>query len=674
MIISVKKGGYLLINKRELTEEKLANLKELARLARGDILKMTTLAKCGHPGGSMSSIDIYLVLYSFANVSPKYPDDPDRDRIIISHGHTSPGVYSALGRLGFFNIDYAISGFRKAGSIFDGHVDWKVPGVEWSSGNLGQGLSAGCGFALSGKLLNKDFHTFVVMSDGEQQKGQVSEARRFAKKYNLNELTVIIDYNGLQISGKITDVMPQNIKGNFISDGWKVLEIDGHDHKQIYEALKKSVNTKDTPIAIFAYTKMGKDVSFMEDDEQFHGKALSIEQYKRAITELNIDNDLDKYYKLRQKIIPIKRKGDIPLKERVKKIEKELKRTYKININFGRPKTYYKEDKLDNRTAFGNVMKEFAELNCKGSSLTTSSITSVTPIAVFDCDLATSVRTDKFASICPNNYFEGGIQEHNTATISGALSTQNVLTFFADFGVFGIDETYNQQRLNDINQTNLKLITTHCGLNVGEDGKTHHCIDYLGVMRNLHYFNIIIPADPNQTDRIVRYISKNSGNFLVAMGRTKVPVILKNDEIPYFTDDYKFEYGKADLIRGGDKATIISMGFMLHRAIEAWEILKNKGYSVRVLNVSCPTKLDEKAIDDCIDTGPIVTYEDHNVQTGLGSIVADYIAQSGKRVRFKKMGISSYGLSGAPEDLFEIQGLSIENLVNSLIREIERKD
>jgi len=654
-----------LINKKELTEEKIANLKELARLARGDILKMTTLAKSGHPGGSMSSIDIYLVLYSFANVNPKYPDDPDRDRVIISHGHTSPGVYSALGRLGFFDIDDLISGYRKAGSIFDGHVDWKVPGVEWSSGNLGQGLSAGCGFALSGKLLNKDFHTFVVMSDGEQQKGQVSEARRFAKKYNLNELTVIIDYNGLQISGKITDVMPQNIKENYISDGWKVLEIDGHDHKQIYEALKQAVGIKDTPVAIFAYTTMGKDVSFMENDEQFHGKALSIEQYKKALEELKIEDDIDKYNRLRQKILSI---------EHAKKIDREIKRSYKIDIDFGTPQTYYKDDNLDNRTAFGNVVKEFAELNCKGSSLTTSSITSVTPIAVFDCDLATSVRTDKFASICPNNFFEGGIQEHNTVTIAGALSTQNVLTFFADFGVFGIDETYNQQRLNDVNQTNLKLITTHCGLNVGEDGKTHQCIDYIGVMRNLHNFHIIIPADPNQTDRIIRYISKNSGNFLVAMGRSKVPVILKDDKIPYFADDYKFEYGKADLIRDGDRATIISMGFMLHRAIKAWEILKNKGYIVRVLNVSCPTKLDKEAIDKFIEIGPILTYEDHNIQTGLGSIIADHIARSGKKVSFKKLGINRYGSSGSPEDLFKIQGLSIENLVNSVIEGIENSN
>ncbi len=665
-------------SKRELAKEQLDKVRELARLARGDILKMTTLAKCGHPGGSMSSIDIYLVLYSFANVDPVHPDDPDRDRIIISHGHTSPGVYSALGRLGFFNIDDAVSGFRKAGSIFDGHVDWKVPGVEWSSGNLGQGLSAGCGFALASKLLNKDFHTFVAMSDGEQQKGQVSEARRFAKKYDLNKLTVIIDYNNLQISGRITDVMPQNIKGNYLSDGWKVLEVNGHDRKQIYEALKKSVNTKDTPVAIFAYTKMGKGVSFMEDDEQFHGKALSIEQYKKAITELNIDDDLNKYYKLRQQITPINGKVNISLKERDKKIEKELKRTYKINIDFGTQKTYYKEDKLDNRTAFGNVLKNFAELNCKKSLIYENSSnfnkSPISPIAVFDCDLATSVKTDKFASICPNNFFEGGVQEHNTAAIAGALSTQNVLTFFADFGVFGIDETYNQHRLNDINQTNLKLVTTHCGLNIGEDGKTHQCIDYLGVMRNLYNFSIIIPADPNQTDRVIRYISKTPGNFLVAMGRSKVPIILKDDESPFFANYYRFEYGKADLIKGGDRATIISMGFMLHRAMRAWEILKNKGYLVRVLNVSCPTNIDEKIIDECINMGPIITYEDHNVQTGLGSIVADYIACSGKRVRFKKMGISSYGLSGDPEDLFEIQGLSIENLVNSLIHEIERKD
>ncbi len=183
--------------KEKLDEGKIARLKELARLARGDILKMTTLAKSGHPGGSISSIDIYLTLYSCANIDPSDPYYPERDRIVVSHGHTSPGVYAGLARSGFFDIDRVIIEFRKAGTSFEGHVERGVPGVEWSSGNLGQGLSAGCGFALAAGLHHKNYQVFVVMSDGEQSKGQVGEARRFVRKFGLNNITVIIDYNRL---------------------------------------------------------------------------------------------------------------------------------------------------------------------------------------------------------------------------------------------------------------------------------------------------------------------------------------------------------------------------------------------------------------------------------------------------------------------------------------------
>ncbi len=196
-------------NEEKLNEEKIARLKRLARLSRGDILKMTTVAGSGHPGGSMSSIDIYLTLYSCARIYPDNPYSPDRDRIVISHGHTSPGVYATLARLGFFDIDSVIANFRRAGSLFEGHVERDVPGVEWGTGNLGQGLSAGCGFALTSKIQNKSFQVFVVMGDGEQSKGQIGEARRFTKKYSLNNLTVIVDYNRLQLSGPLMRLCPR---------------------------------------------------------------------------------------------------------------------------------------------------------------------------------------------------------------------------------------------------------------------------------------------------------------------------------------------------------------------------------------------------------------------------------------------------------------------------------
>ncbi|MGA2316605.1 MAG: transketolase [Thermodesulfobacteriota bacterium] len=634
----------------KLDEGSLKRLSELARLARGDILKMTTLARSGHPGGSMSSIDFYLVLYSYANVHPQSPSDPNRDRIVISHGHTSPGVYAALGRIGFFPIEAAIINFRKAGSPFEGHVEKGVPGVEWNTGNLGQGLSAGCGFALGSKILKNGFHVFVAMGCGEQQKGQISEARRFAIKYGLDNLTVIIDYNCRQISGVTQEIMPQNISKNFESDGWRVMEVEGHQFQKIYTAFREATLSKH-PTAIIAHTIMGNGVSFMEGKEEFHGRALTLEEYKKAVQELGVEDDLERYQKIREW-------GTLSFAGR-----KYLVKTPSIQI--GSPRNYGKDQKLDNRSAFGNALVDIAKANVREDS--------PLPVAVFDCDLASSVKTAGFAKQFSDHFFQGGIQEHNTATIAGAISTLGLLSFFADFGVFGVDETYNQHRLNDINETNLKLICTHNGLDVGEDGKTHQCIDYVGVIQNLFGYKIIIPADPNQTDRVIRYVAKTHGNFLVAMGRSPIPILLTEEGAPLFGTSYEFQYGHADLIRNGKDAAIITTGGMVYRAFQAWQKLREKGVGVQVIHISCLSDLDKEAILKAAKTGIIITYEDHHIQTGLGTLIANVLAEHGLGIRFRKMGITRYGSSGKPDDLYQMQGLDVESLVQAVLHEVSKK-
>ena len=633
-----------------LDKKSLEKLSELARLARGDILKMTTLAGSGHPGGSMSSIDFYLVLYSYANVDPRSPSDPNRDRIVISHGHTSPGVYAALGRVGFFPIEAAIAAFRKAGSPFEGHVEKGIPGVEWNTGNLGQGLSAGCGFALGAKILKKEFHVFVAMGCGEQQKGQISEARRFAVKYSLDNLTAIIDFNCRQISGVTQEIMPQDIVRNFESDGWRVIEADGHQSQEIYTAFRQAALSKH-PTLILAHTTMGKGVSFMEGKEEFHGKTLTLEEYKKAIRELGVEDDLDRYRRIQDWGTPsfAGRKYLVP----------------SPSIQIGSPKNYEKDQKLDNRSAFGNALVDIAKASVQGDPLL--------PMAVFDCDLASSVKTAAFGKQFPDHFFQGGIQEHNTATVAGAISTLGLLSFFADFGVFGVDETYNQHRLNDINETNLKLICTHNGLDVGEDGKTHQCIDYIGVMQNLFGYKTIVPADPNQTDRVTRYVAKTHGNFVVIMGRSFIPILLTEKGTPLFGNPYEFRYGHADLVRDGKDAAILTMGGMVHKAIQAWQKLSERGVAVQVLNISCSSDLDSEAILKAAKTGILITYEDHHIQTGLGSLIANFIAERGLRVRFRKLGIKQYGSSGKPDELYQSQGLDVESLVQTVMQEVKKK-
>ncbi|MDK2792671.1 MAG: transketolase, partial [Deferribacteres bacterium] len=356
----------------KLSLEEKESLQRLATVCRGDILKMTTLAGSGHPGGSMSSIDLYLTVYKFANITPENFRMIDRDRVVVSHGHTSPGVYSALGRSGFFNIDDAIAYFRLAGSIYEGHIERMVNGVEWTTGNLGQGLSAACGMAIAGRANKLDYNIYVFMGDGEQQKGQISEARRFAVKYNLNNITAVVDYNRLQISGDIEKVMPQNIKDEYIADGWVVIEIDGHNFDEIYDAFVRAKSI-DRPVLILANTTMGKGVSFIENIADYHGKPLSLEQLDLALKELGVENDVEKYAKKR--------------KEFVYKKEEHTIFRYDTRVKKGVPKVYPADVKTDNRSAFGNAIADLVQL----ASISKDS----TPIVTFDCDLAGSVKLDK---------------------------------------------------------------------------------------------------------------------------------------------------------------------------------------------------------------------------------------------------------------------------------------
>jgi transketolase len=614
-----------------------AELVELARLCRGDIIKMTTIAGSGHPAGSMSSIDIYLALFNYAKVSPMTYDDPKRDRIIISHGHTSPALYACLARYGFVDLRGVLTGFRRLGSPFEGHIESSVPGVEWSTGNLGQGLSAGCGFALASRLTRGNYNTYVVMSDAEQAKGQVGEARRFARKYDLSNLTVIIDNNHFQISGRTEKVMPVNIRENYQADGWKVIKVNGHNFSALNRALRQAKKDKLNPYVIIANTTMGNGVSFMENTEKYHGSAPSRDESIAALKELGVDNDIDELIEHRSNTVFEKfSRKKIPLPE----------------IKIGKSRLY--EEKTHPRNAFGSALTDIASLNPNAS------------IAVFDCDLADSVRVKDFAKIRPESFFEAGVSEHTTATIAGAASINGILSIWADFGVFAIDEVYNQLRLNDINDTNIKIIATHLGYNVGPDGKTHHCIDYIGLLRNLFGFNLIIPGDPNQTDHVIRYILSHPGNHVVGISRTKLPIIKNEDGHILFDEKYEYMYGKIDLIREGNDCTLFTYGPMLNNAIIAWEKLKEKGISMRIYNISSPLSLDRDIIIEAAATQFVVTYEDHIINSGLGSSIGQVIAENRLSTDFVKIGIEQYGDSGDSDALYKKYSLNSDALVKKI--------
>ena len=265
------------------------NLQVTATAVRLGVIESVHAAKSGHPGGSLSAADILTYLYFYKlNVDPKNPDDPNRDRFVLSKGHIAPGLYSALANRGFFPLE-ELKKLRQIGSFLQGHPDKKhTPGVDMSSGSLGQGISCATGMALSAKHFKNDYKVYTLLGDGEIEEGQVWEAAMFAANKKLDNLTAIVDFNGLQIDGTLDEVnSPCPIDKKFEAFGWHVITIDGHDFDQIDAAFTEADSIKDKPTVIIAKTVKGKGVSFMENKASWHGSAPNDEQYEQAVKELN---------------------------------------------------------------------------------------------------------------------------------------------------------------------------------------------------------------------------------------------------------------------------------------------------------------------------------------------------------------------------------------------------
>jgi transketolase len=281
-------NGQIIALKSQLTNEQLQLLEEKAKRIRQDICIMTNKAKSGHPGGSLSATDILAYLYFHAmKVDPSNPKDPDRDRFVLSKGHASPVLYGALAEKGFFPRE-ELYNFRKINSLLQGHPEMKnIPGVDMSTGSLGQGLAAANGMALAGKLDKKEYRVYVLMGDGENQEGMIWEGAMAAAHYKLDNVTAFLDYNGLQIDGTTDEIMSLgNVAAKWMSFGWHVIEVNGHDVKAIHAAVLEAKTIKDKPTIIIANTIKGKGVSFMENQVGWHGNAPSDDQLECALADL----------------------------------------------------------------------------------------------------------------------------------------------------------------------------------------------------------------------------------------------------------------------------------------------------------------------------------------------------------------------------------------------------
>ena len=590
----------------------------LAKKCRKDIVEMILGAGSGHIGGALSSIDLYLAVLTSMG---------DGDRLVVSHGHTSAALYAALGNLGYFDIKEAVASFRR-GAPYEGHPSLQVNGVEWCSGCLGQGLSVGAGFALAKKIKKEAGRVFVVMGDGEQQKGQLQEAREFAVRHGLDNLVAIVDDNGQQACGTVASTTTQNLFDKYKMSGWEVLSVDGHS----FEALENALRPTGKPLCILAQTVMGKGIPEIENDYRYHGTVLDGALAVKSIERFALTAEEEKALEAFQK--PNRETYAAPV------IPKRKGRVY--------------EGASDIRSALGNALCDLAKENPH------------VPIAAFDCDLEGSVKLTDFKKARPEGFVECGIAEHNAATAAAAAAKSGVIAVHADFAMFNIAETYSQNRMADINHAPVKLFCTHAGLDVGEDGKTHQSIDYISLLSNLHGVKVIVPADANQADSAVRYAMSVPEAVAVVGGRSKMPILTDACGEPL-----DFCYGKAEWLRQGEDGVILTYGNMAHRAVRVADELKEEGIGVGVLNCSTPCELDADAVALAAKTGLVVTYEDHNLKTGISGEVAKIIC--GLPCTLKCLGVRKYGSSASPEALYREQGLDTESLKSIIKLSIEEK-
>lgn len=626
-----------------LKENHIRFLKTLSKSCRRSIIEMTRNAQSGHPGGSLSSIDYLSLLYAFII-------SKGGEKVVISNGHISPAVYAILAEMGYIPKEKVIKSFRKLGSIYEGHVTRHVNGVWYGTGPLGIGVSVAAAFALAEKLKNSGEKVFAVMGDGEAQEGQVYEMMLFANKYKLNNLILFVDKNLLQLTGSLEDIMPTNLEKIFKAGNWEVIECNGHDFNEMWKALGKAEKSKNKPVVILGNTIMGKGIEFMEKDwvnrkSTWHGKVPDEKQSQEALEKLSINEKEISLLKTFQKTV--KWQPEKPV------FHPSLE---PIAINTDKPILYAPSTHTDCRSAYGQALLDLAKLNKN--------------ILALSADLSSSVMTKYVAAEIPNQHIECGISEQNMVSVAGGLSLDGFIPFCSTFGVFITSRAKDQARLNDINRTNVKMVATHCGLSVGEDGPTHQAIDDSGSFLGLFNTMPIEPVDPNHADRIIRYIASHYGNFYVRMGRHKVPVITKEDGSPLYGENYKYEYGKCDIVRKGTDITIAAMGPMVAEALMARERLKHSkpDLSVEIVAVSSIKKFDHFLIESIKKTGSLITVEDHNTFSGLGSQISRHLLKEGvKQEKFHTIGISEYQLSGKPEELYVKAGLCAEAIEKACI-------
>ena len=651
---------------RQYSIEELVNA---ANLMRGYDLVALHAAGSGHAGSTLSIMDITAALYlRIANHDPQNPNWSERDRIVWSTGHKAPSLYLGLAFAGFCPIVDVVT-LRKLSSPFQGHPHWlKLPGVEASTGSLGQGLSIAVGLALAARLDGKTHKVFCIMGDGEQQEGQVWEAAMEAGHYKLDNVIAIIDCNRLQIDGLVKDVMQvEPLAAKYGSFGWDVLRIDGHDMNQIVDALEQAKRITGRPVVILADTVKGKGVSFMENQAGWHGKTPNSEDLARGLQELKLTDR-----------IPVQH-----LLDKASQYQEEVERKLEGKM----PK--FTRDYWWNA---GGAMKVKMEATRKGFGQALAGNGDDERVVCLGLDISGSITISDFYAGKPERrkrWISMGIAEQSATSAAAGLAREGKLPVLGTYATFAAARNLDQIRTSVCyGNFNVLIAGAHGGVSVGADGATHQALEDLFAMQGLPNMSVVVPCDVVETRKATQYLLlQHKGPKYIRFAREATPVVT-DEKTP-------FVFGRANVIRlrregtsfsgafetmlaslckdENEDLSIIACGPMVPEAMRAAYILKKEfDYETRVVNVHTLKPIDAEAIVRAArETGVVVTAEEHQIGA-LAWRVSGILTESpqvyGVPVITGAIGVKDrFGDSGAPWELIKEFEVSAEHIAQKAV-------
>ncbi len=592
-------------------------LKGIANQLRILSIQATTAAGSGHPTSCCSAADLVAALFfGHMRYDPKNPHYYNNDRFILSKGHAAPLLYAAWAETGLFPAEDLLK-LRQLGSDLEGHPTPRLPFVDVATGSLGQGLSVGVGMALCARLDNLDYRTYVLLGDGECSEGSVWEAASLAGLKQLNNLIAVVDVNRLGQSepaplGHNLDAF----KRRFEAFGWRTEEIDGHDLEEIVEVLA-AVGLGNQPLVILAKTLKGAGVSFLQDKEGWHGKPLSKEEADRAIAELrpSAKSGIGQPIAAPNTSLP-EPKHDAP-------------------ANYPAP-AYNAGDMVATREAFGNALLRIGGVDPR--------------VVALDGDTKNSTYSEKFMKKFPDRFTECYIAEQNMVGVATGFAVRGKVPFASTFATF-FTRAFDQTRVAGISRANVKLVGSHVGVSIGEDGPSQMGLEDLAMMRAVAGSTVLYPSDAVSTEKLVDQMAANRGVFFLRTSRPKSAVIYGNDEA--------FPIGGAKVLRqaAGDKVTVVAAGVTLTEALKAADALKQEGIGITVIDAYSVKPLGKDVILAAAQkTGNVVlTVEDHYPEGGLGDAVAGELSSAGVKVH--KLAVFELPRSGKPAELLAKYGL-----------------